>query len=150
MASGATMTVRETQAVMERYLAAPDDDVSMLADDVVFRIMATGVVYRTGRQITEMFDFYYRIAFDARAEAIAVMVGDGWAVWEGTFVGRHIGVFQGVPPTGREVRIPLCVCYDFRDGKLAEGRVYFEFPAFLEQVQPNAAARDQSGDIRPP
>ena len=69
-------------------------------------------------------------------------------LWRGQGYGR--GVFQGVPPTGREVRIPLCVCYDFRDGKLAEGRVYFEFPAFLEQVQPNAAARDQSGDIRPP
>lgn len=128
------MTIDETRAVMERYLAAPDDDTSMMADDVLFRIMATGAEYRTGPRVAAMFDLYYRIAFDARSEPRAILVGEGWAVWEGTFVGLHIGEFEGVRATGRQVRVPLCVCYDFQDGKLVEGRVYFETPAFLEQV----------------
>ena len=128
------MTVGETRAVMDRYLAAEDHDTSMMADDVVFRIMATGVEYRSGPAVAAMFDLYYRTAFDARSEARAGMVGDGWAVWEGLFIGRHVGVFEGVPPTGREVRLPLCVCYDFGDGKLVEGRVYLETRAFFDQV----------------
>ena len=128
------MTVGETRAVMDRYLAAEDHDTSMMADDVVFRIMATGMEYRSGPAVAAMFDLYYRTAFEARSEARAVMVGDGWAVWEGTFIGRHVGVFEGVRPTGRDVRLPLCVCYDFRDGKLVEGRVYLETRAFFDQV----------------
>lgn len=128
------MTRDETRAVMDRYLAADDHDVSMMSDDVLFRIMATGVEYRTGPRVAEMFDLYYRIAFEARSEPRAILIGEGWAVWEGTFTGRHINEFEGVPATGRIVRVPLCVCYDFRDGKLVEGRVYFETPAFHQQV----------------
>ena len=134
MSVGKPMTFEETRAVMETYLAAPDDDTSMMAEDVVFRIMATGKEYRSGPEVAAMFDYYYRAAFDAISEARAVMIGNGWAVWEGTFVGRHIGTFEGVPATGRRVRLPLCVCYEFRDGKLVEGRVYLEIPAFLAQI----------------
>ncbi len=136
MSPGTPMTVEETRAVMEAYLAAADDDTSMMADDVVFRIMASGTEYRSPPQIATMFDYYYRIAFDATSVARGVMIGQGWAVWEGTFVGRHIGTFEGIAATGREVQIPLCVCYDFRDGRLVEGRVYMEIPAFLAQVEP--------------
>jgi predicted ester cyclase len=128
------MTVKETRAVMDRYLAAEDHDVSMMADDVLFRIMATGVEYRTGPAVAAMFGLYYRTAFQARSEARAVMVGAGWAVWEGTFIGRHVGAFEGIPATGQDVRLPLCVCYDFRYGKLVEGRVYLETQAFFDQV----------------
>lgn len=128
------MTRDETRAVMERYLAADDHDVSMMAEDVLFRIMGTGVEYRTGPRVVEMFDLHYRIAFEARSEPRAILIGEGWAVWEGTFIGRHIGEYEGVPATGRVVRVPLCVCYDFRDGKLVEGRVYFETRAFHDQV----------------
>lgn len=37
-----------------------------------------------------------------------------------------------------QVRIPLCVCCDFRRGKLAEARVYLEIPALLEQIGASA------------
>ena len=54
--------------------------------------------------------------------------------WEGTFVGRHTGDFMGIPPTGKDVRVPLCVTYDLRDGRIAAGRIYFEVPALLAQL----------------
>lgn len=128
------MTVAETRSAMQRYLSAPDDDVSMMSDDVVFRIMATGEEFRSPEAVAALFDYYYRVAFDATWEQHRVVIGRGSAVWEGTFVGTHIGEFAGVSATGRRVRIPLCVCYDFKDGMLVEGRVYFETPAFLSQV----------------
>ncbi len=81
-----------------------------------------------------MLDFFYHVAFDATAETKSLVVGDGIAVLEGEFVGRHIGEFAGVPATGMDVRVPLVVIYDVRDGQIVEGRVYFETPAFLAQV----------------
>jgi predicted ester cyclase len=128
------MSVEETRAVMERYVNSEHGDVSMMAADVVFRVMATGDEHRTPAGVIAMLAYFYHGAFEATAVTRKSVVGPGSAVLEADFVGRHIGEFAGVPATGRDVRVPLCVCYDLRDGKIVEGRIYFEIPAFLAQV----------------
>ncbi len=134
MKSTAPMSVDETREVMETYIASEHGDVSSMADDVVFRVMATGAEHRTPAGVLGLLQYFYHVAFEAAAETRRFVVGPGSAVLEADFVGRHIGEFAGVPATGREVRVPLCVCYDLADGKIVEGRVYFEIPAFLAQV----------------
>jgi predicted ester cyclase len=96
--------------------------------------MATGQEHRSPEGIRAMLDYFYHGAFDATAETKNVIVGAGIAVLEADFVGRHIGEFAGVAPTGKDVRVPLVVIYDVRDDRIVEGRVYFETPAFLAQV----------------
>lgn len=56
--------------------------------------------------------------------------------------GRHSGVFQGVPATGRTVRVTATDIYRFEDGRIAEGWAMMDFLAFLQQVgaMPNAPA----------
>jgi hypothetical protein len=45
-------------------------------------------------------------------------------VIEGRVCGRHVGEFQGFPPTGRAVELPFVAFYHFdRDGKLTSERV---------------------------
>jgi len=134
MTIAAEMRVEETRRVMERYVASEHGDVSDMADDVVFRVMATGDEHRTPAGVLAMLGYFYHGAFEATAEPRRFVVGPGSAVLEADFVGRHIGEFAGVPATGREVRVPLCVCYDLRNGKIVEGRVYFEIPMFLAQA----------------
>ena len=134
MANDARMTVDRTREVFERYAAADHGDVTELSDDVVFRVMGTGDEYRTPQGVKGMLDWFYHVAFDARAEVRNTIIGEGIAVLEADFVGRHIGEFAGVPLTGKDVRVPLAVIYDLRDDRIAEGRVYFETPAFLAQV----------------
>jgi steroid delta-isomerase-like uncharacterized protein len=128
------MSVEQTREVIERYAAAQHADVSMMAPDVVFRVMATGQEHRTPKGVVGMLNYFYHVAFDAKAETKSMIVGEGIAAMEADFVGRHIGEFVGVPPTGKEVRVPLAVIYDLRDGQIVEGRVYFEVPVFLAQV----------------
>jgi steroid delta-isomerase-like uncharacterized protein len=128
------MTVEATREVVERYVNSEHSDVSMMSPDVVFRVMATGDEHRTPQGVLQMLDYFYRGVFDATAEHRNLVVGRGVAVVEATFVGRHVGEFAGVPATGKEVRVPLAVVYDVRDGQIVEGRVYFEVPAFLAQV----------------
>jgi steroid delta-isomerase-like uncharacterized protein len=134
MTTDQRMSVERTKDVIERYVASDHGDVAMMAPDVVFRIMATGDEHRKPEGVKAMLDWFYHVAFDANAETKNMIVGEGIAVLEADFVGRHTGEFAGVPPSGKDVRIPLAVIYELRDDRIVEGRVYFETPAFLAQV----------------
>src|SRR5664279_1791331 len=93
------MSIDETRAVMEQYIAAEHGDVRWMADDVVFRVMATGQEHRTPAGVLGMLQYFYHVAFEATAETRTFVVGPGSAVLEADFVGRHIGEFAGVPAT---------------------------------------------------
>jgi steroid delta-isomerase-like uncharacterized protein len=119
---------------MERYLSSEHGDVSDMADDVVFTIMATGQEHKGPQAILGMLNYFYHVAFDAVAETTNIIFADGQCCLEANFKGTHIGEFAGVPATNKEVNVPLCVVYDLENDKIKRGRVYFEIPAFLAQV----------------
>ena len=134
------MSVEETRAVLGRYLASGHSDLEIMAPEVCFTVMATGQQFRGPQAIAGMLAYFYQQAFEAEAINERLVVGEGRAVGEWDFVGRHIGEFAGVPATGKQVNVPLAVAYDLEDGKVVRGRVYFEIPAFLAQVSAPAAA----------
>jgi steroid delta-isomerase-like uncharacterized protein len=128
------MSIETTRDAVTRYVKSNHSDLSMMAPDVVFTSMATGDEHRGVEALAGMLNHIYHVAFDARAETKSMIFSDSQAVLEADFVGKHIGEFAGVPATGKNVRVPLCVVYDLEDGKIKRGRVYFEVPAFLKQV----------------
>jgi steroid delta-isomerase-like uncharacterized protein len=128
------MSVQRTREAVERYINSDHRDLSMMADDVVFTSMATGDEHRGVEGVRRMLEHVYHEAFDARAESRTRIYADDNAVLEADFVGTHIGTFAGIPATGRSVRVPLCVVYDLRDGRIVRGRVYLELPVLLRQL----------------
>lgn len=128
------MTIEGTRAAMERYLASEHSDVDMMTDDVVFTVMATGQEHHTPQGVLDMLNYFYRVAFDATAKTQVTLFGDDHAMFEGLFVGRHVGEFAGIPATGKEVSVPLCVVYDLEGDRIKRGRVYFEMPALFAQL----------------
>lgn len=128
------MSLESTKEVMNRYYDSNHEDVSMMADNVVFTIMASGQEHHTPAGVKGMLDYFYHIAFNASAEASSLIYADGQAVWEGVFIGEHTGEFAGIPATGKSVRVPLCVVYDLENDQITQGRVYFEMPALLAQL----------------
>lgn len=128
------MTIESTRNVMVAYADAEHNDVSMMAEDVTFTIMATGQEHRGREGVMQMLTYFYRIAFDATAEPRSMIIGDGQAVLEADFVGKHIGEFAGIPATNKAVRVPLCVVYDLEQDQIKRGRVYFEMPALFAQL----------------
>lgn len=54
------MSVEATEAVFDRYLAGDGEDLSMLAEDVVFRIMATGEEHRGREGVARLFATFYQ------------------------------------------------------------------------------------------
>lgn len=128
------MSIESTQKIMMRFFNAEHGDVSMMSEDVVFTVMATGQENKGREGVLGMFNYLYHVAFDATATTRVLLFGENNAVLEGDFVGKHIGDFNGIPATGKEVRIPLCVVYDIENDQIKRGRVYFETPALLKQL----------------
>jgi steroid delta-isomerase-like uncharacterized protein len=128
------MSIERTREVMSRYWDSDHTDLSVMADDVVFTHMASGDEHRGPEAVRGMLDYMYRQAFDAKAEFRSRICTADQAVVEGDFVGRHIGEFAGIPPTGRSVRVPLCVVYDLESDRIKRARVYIEMPVLLRQL----------------
>jgi steroid delta-isomerase-like uncharacterized protein len=128
------MSIENTRAVLTRYFESQHSDVSMMASDVIFTVMATGQEHHGRDGVTQMLNYFYHVAFDATAETALVLFGESNAMIEGTFVGKHIGEFAGVPATGKQVHVPLCVVYDLQNDRITRGRIYFEMPALMAQL----------------
>jgi len=128
------MSVESTRETMNRYFNSEHGDTSMMAEDVVFTIMATGQENHGREGVLEMLNYFYHIAFDANAKTRVMLFVEENAMIEGDFVGKHIGEFAGIPATGKDVRVPLCVVYDLENDLIKRGRVYFEMPALMQQL----------------
>lgn len=128
----AQMTVSETRSVVESYLSSHDP--AFLTEDAVFVHMATGERHAGREAVAQMLDFMYHRAFDAHAEPVGMIVGEGSAALEATFVGRHIGTFAGIEPTGREVRVPLAVTYQVTPAGISSARVYMAMNVMFDQL----------------
>ncbi len=129
------MSLESTREAMNRYVKMEHRDVApMLTPDVVYTVMATGQESRGPEAVQGMLDYFYRIAFDAHADTKNMVVADQQATLEGDFVGKHIGEFAGIPATGKDVNVPMCIVYDLENDKIKRGRIYFEMPALLQQL----------------
>ena len=138
------MSVESTRTVMEKYANSEHSDVTMMANDVVFKIMATGDEHSTPQGVLNLFNFFYRIAFDATAENLNLVVDDGRAALECVFVGTHIGEFVGIPPTGKKVHVPLLVFYELENDQIKRARVYLDMMAMMSQLGVSAPAATQA------
>ncbi len=128
------MSIESTQKVMMRFFNAEHGDVSMMSEDVVFTVMATGEESKGREGVQGMFNYLYHIAFDAASTTRVLLFGENNAMLEGDFVGKHVVEFNGIPATGLEVHVPLCVVYDIENDQFKRGRVYFEAPSLLKQL----------------
>jgi len=121
------MTPERTREVMMAYLEG--HDVSRLAENAVFTIMATGQESRGLAAINQMFHYFYVEAFDATYNVKQTIIAAGQAVCEMELVGRQLMEVSGIPPTNKEVRVPFCVVYELDNDLITQARIYFETDA---------------------
>lgn len=128
------MSLESTRETLEAYWR--EHDPQYVAEDAVFTIVATGEEVRGREAISEHLHHFYHEAFDARAEQTNSIFGEGKGTLEAHVVGTHTGEFAGIPATGREVRVPLCVTYDVADGQITRARVYLMVSVLMKQIAP--------------
>src|SRR5947209_16759392 len=129
----AEMSLEATRKVVTGYVKDHGNP-NYLAEDAVFIDMGTGEEYRGRDAIAQSLDYFYHQAFEAHPEVHSTVIADGHAVAEGEFVGRHIGDFAGIPATGREVRVPICVAYDVEDDRITRARIYLLANVLMQQL----------------
>lgn len=76
---------------------------------------------------------------DARTEVLSLVVQGDVAIAEVSNRGTNTGPFalpggEQLPPTGRSVDGLSCEIYRFRDGKIAQGRLYYDFLTVARQL----------------
>lgn len=126
------MSIEETRTVLEEYWE--NHDPRYVAEDAVFTMQPTGEEIRGRDAIAKHLAGFYHGALDARATRTNAIFGDGQGALEARVVGRHTGVFAGVPATGREVNVPLCVTYELRGGLITQARIYLMVNVLLAQI----------------
>jgi len=126
------MSVEQTKAVLAAYLG--DEGMDRVAEDAVYTM--NGARTARGREeISDMLDEVYQRAFQGQARALSQVFGDGRAACEYEFTGKHIGDFEGIPASGKEVRLTFCVVYDVDGERITAARIYFPVDAVRHQVE---------------
>ena len=138
------MSIETTRETMMRYFNSDHGDTSMMADDVVFTMMATGEETKTPAGVLAMLHHFYHVAFDATADIKNSAFDDGKALVEGDIIGKHIGEFAGIPATNKDFRVPICVVYDLENDQIKRGRIYFELPVLMQQLGVASASEMQA------
>ena len=113
-------------------------DAIYIAENAVFKNMNTGDQINGRKAIADMLQYIYHVAFDAKAILNNTVITKTHALVEASFVGKHIGEFAGIPATGKQVNVPLCVTYDLNeDGLIQNGRIYMLMDVMMQQLKNN-------------
>jgi ketosteroid isomerase-like protein len=127
----------ETSELMDRYLDAlrtGGDFAQFFAPDVVWTTMESGEqVHGRGAVRDHILGTHSR-SFDGHPELVGLVTGDGVAMLEAVFLGRHVDTWEGVPATGREVRMPYAMAYEIAGGFITALHAYFPTAAMRAQL----------------
>lgn len=72
---------------------------------------------------------------DLHIEVVSRHIAEETIILEVMITGTHLGVWRGVPATGRKLRFPLCGIYTFDEGdRIAGERIYYDRVEVLKQL----------------
>jgi steroid delta-isomerase-like uncharacterized protein len=128
----ARVSLAETKRNIEAFFAT--HDVQYVAEDVVYTSMNTGEKTVGREAVGQMLHYIYHVAFDAKAEIVNTIITEDHALLEVNVKGKHIGEFAGIPPTNKDVSIPVSVCYDLEDGLIKRARIYMLVDVLMKQL----------------
>jgi ketosteroid isomerase-like protein len=132
-----------------------DATLATLHPECVFEDMPLGMRWDGRGGARQHYDMWWS-AFGATPERGALhWVDDDFVIGESAFVGRHVGVFAGVQPTDRPVRLPFVVFVRFRDGLLSGERFLSDLSGLLRElgrppVQIGVPGREVRGNTNAP
>jgi steroid delta-isomerase-like uncharacterized protein len=119
-------------------LKDPDRGATVVAEDCHFEDVARGELLPGPEGYKR--DYYrWREAFpDGEVKVINVIVEGNWAVVEFVNRGTHTGPFHSslgtFAPTGRRMEIRYCSVMRVGDGKVVEGRDYYDSATIARQL----------------
>ena len=119
-------------------LRDPDRGATVISEDCQFEDVARGEL-QVGPEAYKADYYRWREAFpDGECKVVKVIVDGNWAVVEFVNRGTHTGPLRSslgtFEPTGRKVEVRYCSVMRVKDGKVVEGRDYYDSATFLRQL----------------
>jgi steroid delta-isomerase-like uncharacterized protein len=104
-----------------------------------YEIVATGEVYDGALEVANLLGENKRAFPDFHFDVRKIQDADDAVIVEGDFRGTHLGVWRGLPPTGRSIDFPLIIVFEFEEDRMVCERTYFDIGTPLRQL---GVARD--------
>jgi predicted ester cyclase len=131
------MTTEQTRDTMNGYaeaLLSSGDFARYLAEDVTLTLVGTDRIVHGRAAARAFITFFHQQAFRTAIELKASVCDGSRAALEAVFVGTHIGEFEGVPASHRDVRVPYSAAYDLEGGHITNLRLYFPLDDLIRQI----------------
>lgn len=123
------------QAFNDRNYDRIDD---LVTPDVQWENVATGETFSGPEGIKQFMRSWVEAFSDAKTEIQDTHAGEDFAVNEFAGRGTHDGTLRGpageISATNRSVDVQFCEVYHIRDGKIAEGRTFFDAATMMGQL----------------
>ncbi|MEO9601177.1 ester cyclase [Parasphingorhabdus sp.] len=134
------MTTREInqQCLLRHMKAEAEHDMAgTLATihlDALFEDQPIGLILNGREETARHYDLWWS-AFGIQTDGGALhWVRDDFVIGDAYFIGKHIGPFLGIEPTGRAVRFPFTVYVRFKDGLLSGERFFYDLNMIMAQL----------------
>jgi predicted ester cyclase len=124
------LVLRWREALNDGNLNAIDD---LHATDYVGHIAGTPGLIQGREALKQMFAGYLT-AFDVDVTPEFLVAEGDMVVIRDTNLVRHIGAFQGIPPTGKELSLPSTDIYRIVGGKIVEQWFEADYLSFMQQL----------------
>jgi steroid delta-isomerase-like uncharacterized protein len=112
-----------------------DGIVATFGDRAIYEERAWGEQYQERQGVRAYYAALVTAMPDLSIQVDRRHVTERDIVLEVTIRGTHLGVWRGLPPTGRRIEFPLCAVYTFgADDKLAGERIYYDRATVLRQL----------------
>ncbi len=135
--------ISETERVVRIFheswdLRDPDRGATVIAEYCQFEDVARDEL-QPGPEAYKRDYYRWREAFpDGECKVVNVIVQDNWAVVEFVNRGTHTGPLKTslgtFAPTGRKVKVRYCSVMRVDDGKVVEGRDYYDSAGIMRQL----------------
>jgi steroid delta-isomerase-like uncharacterized protein len=138
-ASRETVTREEITALVDRWRdAVQRHDVANLttlyADACVVESPMAGSTVSGRAAIAQVFEAFFGAFPDVALTADELLIDGDRVALTFTAVGRDIGGFMGLPPTGRPISIPMVFLYTIADHQIVHERRIYDFTGMLVQI----------------
>lgn len=131
--------VQLARAVHETFNARDYDRIGdLVAQDVEWTNVATGETFSGPDGVKQYMQGWVEAFSGGKTEIEEVHAGEDFAVVEFAGRGTHDGTLRGptgeIPPTQQSVDMRFCEIYHIREGKIVDGRLYFDAATLMGQL----------------
>ena len=137
--ASAMSMVQENRQVWQRHWMAEsrrnlDALLDNLCADPIYKIMAISATYKGRDQVRQFYADLFEGIPDANFELVNSFVGEEGVAAESILRGAQRGPWLGIPPTHREIVLPMAIVVPMMHGQILGERLYFDLATLARQL----------------